>query len=123
MPKALDAVLDLLDLEPIEVNLFRGRSPQEERQRVFGGQVLAQALVAGFEIGELSCPAAYFEDASSINFRRSVRYGLGVVVTSLQAFVHRKGLARIKLFDLGGRRLDPGGAPEAPAHGRALAPR
>ena len=46
MPKALDAVLDLLDLEPIEVNLFRGRSPQEERQRVFGGQVLAQALVA-----------------------------------------------------------------------------
>ncbi len=46
MSKGLDAVLDLLDLEPIEVNLFRGRSPQEERQRVFGGQVLSQALVA-----------------------------------------------------------------------------
>ena len=90
---------------------------------VFDNQMLAQALVAGFEIGELSCPAAYFEEASSINFRRSVRYGLGVLATSVQAFVHRKGLARIKLFDLGGRRLDPGGAPEAPAHGRALAPR
>jgi len=44
--KPLQAVLDLLDLEPIEVNLFRGQSPKEERQRVFGGQVLAQALVA-----------------------------------------------------------------------------
>ncbi|MFP6563541.1 MAG: acyl-CoA thioesterase II [Myxococcota bacterium] len=46
MNKPLQAVLDLLDLEPIEVNLFRGQSPKEERQRVFGGQVLAQALVA-----------------------------------------------------------------------------
>ena len=46
MNSALQDVLDLLDLEPIEVNLFRGRSPQEDRQRVFGGQVLAQALVA-----------------------------------------------------------------------------
>jgi acyl-CoA thioesterase-2 len=42
----LQGLLELLDLEPLEVNLFRGRSPQEERQRVFGGQVLAQALVA-----------------------------------------------------------------------------
>jgi acyl-CoA thioesterase-2 len=46
MMTPLSSVLALLDLEPIEVNLFRGRSPQEERQRVFGGQVLAQALVA-----------------------------------------------------------------------------
>jgi len=46
LPSALDRLLDLLDLEPIEVNLFRGRSPQEDRQRVFGGQVLAQALVS-----------------------------------------------------------------------------
>ena len=46
MKTALSRVLELLDLEPIEVNLFRGRSPQEDRQRVFGGQVLAQALVA-----------------------------------------------------------------------------
>jgi acyl-CoA thioesterase-2 len=46
MPTPLESVLALLDLEPIEVNLFRGRSPQEDRQRVFGGQVLAQAFVA-----------------------------------------------------------------------------
>jgi acyl-CoA thioesterase-2 len=43
---ALGRLLELLDLEPLEVNLFRGRSPEEDRQRVFGGQVLAQALVA-----------------------------------------------------------------------------
>ena len=46
MPKALDELIALLDLEPIEVNLFRGVSPQEGWQRVFGGQVCAQALVA-----------------------------------------------------------------------------
>src|SRR5580765_5181279 len=43
---AVDALVKLLDLEPIEVNLFRGVSPDEERQRVFGGQVAGQALVA-----------------------------------------------------------------------------
>ena len=46
MTKALDALVDLLDLEPIEVNLFRGVSPNDDRQRVFGGQVAGQALVA-----------------------------------------------------------------------------
>jgi len=46
MAKALDQLLDLLDLEQIEVNIFRGRSPDERRQRVFGGQVAGQALVA-----------------------------------------------------------------------------
>src|SRR6202451_612182 len=47
MSKALDQVLDLLDLEQIEVDIFRGRSPEgERRQRVFGGQVAGQALVA-----------------------------------------------------------------------------
>ena len=74
---------------------------------VFDNQMLAQILLAGFEIGEVSCPAAYFEEASSINFRRSLRYGLGVLATSLQAFLHRKGLARIRIFDPQGRRLDP----------------
>ncbi|MBV8980823.1 MAG: acyl-CoA thioesterase II, partial [Acidimicrobiia bacterium] len=46
MSKALDALVELLDLEAIEVNIFRGLSPDEERQRVFGGQVAGQALVA-----------------------------------------------------------------------------
>src|SRR5580692_11553822 len=46
MGEALDRLLDLLDLEQIEVDIFRGRSPDERRQRVFGGQVAGQALVA-----------------------------------------------------------------------------
>ena len=46
MKSALDDLIDLLDLEPIEVNVFRGKSPDENRQRVFGGQVAGQALVA-----------------------------------------------------------------------------
>src|SRR3954465_1152276 len=46
MTKALDELVELLDLEAIEVNIFRGLSPDEQRQRVFGGQVAGQALVA-----------------------------------------------------------------------------
>ena len=64
-----------------------------------------QIVMAGFEIGEISCPAAYFEEASSINFRRSVTYGLGVIKTSFQALLHRTGLASIHIFRPGGRRL------------------
>ena len=45
-PSAVELLISILDLEEIEVNRFRGRSPQEERQRVFGGQVAGQALVA-----------------------------------------------------------------------------
>ena len=46
MGRALDDLIDILELEQLEVNLFRGVSPQEDRQRVFGGQVAGQALVA-----------------------------------------------------------------------------
>ena len=46
MNKRLDELIDLLDIERIEVNLFRGRSPSDRWQRVFGGQVIGQALVA-----------------------------------------------------------------------------
>jgi glycosyltransferase involved in cell wall biosynthesis len=75
---------------------------------VFDNQMLAQILMAGYEIGEISCPAAYFEEASSINFQRSVLYGLGVLRTSVEGFLHRKGLARIHYFESTGRRLEPG---------------
>jgi len=78
---------------------------------VFDNQMLAQIHLAGFEIGEVSCPAAYFEEASSINFSRSVRYGLGVLAVSLLGFLHRKGLLRSRLFDPAGRRLEPGARP------------
>jgi glycosyltransferase involved in cell wall biosynthesis len=74
---------------------------------VFDNQMLAQILVAGFKIGEVTCPTAYFKEASSINFGRSVTYGLGVLRTSLDAFLHRKGLAKIHYFDPNGRRLAP----------------
>jgi glycosyltransferase involved in cell wall biosynthesis len=82
---------------------------------VFDNQMLAQILLAGFEIGEVSCPAAYFEEASSIGFRRSLRYGLGVLATSLQAFAHRKGMAHFVIFDPSGRRLDPSSLPTGAA--------
>src|SRR4029077_12375976 len=52
MPTALDELIDLLDLDELEVNIFRGRSPQEQRQRVFGGQVAGQALVAAGRTGD-----------------------------------------------------------------------
>ena len=73
---------------------------------VFDNQMLAQAALFGFRIGEMSCPTRYFEEASSINFRRSVVYGLGVLKTSVQYRLQRSGLRRDRLFDPGGRRLE-----------------
>jgi len=58
---------------------------------VFDNQMLAQCVHFGFRIGEVSCPTRYFEGASSINFRRSVRYGIGVLGTSLQYKMQRWG--------------------------------
>ena len=72
---------------------------------VFDNQMLAQILHHEFSIGEISCPAAYFEEASSINFRRSVRYGLGVLATSIQLFAQRRGWRSFPIFDRQGRRL------------------
>ena len=60
--------------------------------------MLAQVVAFGFPIGEISCPARYFPEASSINFRRSVVYGLGVVRTSLSYWLWRMRLARPKIF-------------------------
>jgi glycosyltransferase involved in cell wall biosynthesis len=66
---------------------------------VFDNQMLTQAVFFGFRIGEISCPTKYFPEASSINFRRSVIYGLGVLRTSLQFRLHRLGLMRNPLFE------------------------
>ena len=66
---------------------------------VFDNQMLALALHFGYRIGEISCPTKYFPEASSINLRRSVVYGLGVIGTSLQYRLHRAGLRRSGLFD------------------------
>jgi glycosyltransferase involved in cell wall biosynthesis len=66
---------------------------------VFDNQFLVQGIVGGFRMGEISVPTKYFDDASSINFRRSVRYGLGVLSTSVTGFLNRTGLHRSSLFD------------------------
>jgi glycosyltransferase involved in cell wall biosynthesis len=65
---------------------------------VFDNQVLAQAVAFGFSIGEISCPTKYFPEASSINFSRSVVYGLGVLATSLRFRLWRLGLLRPACF-------------------------
>jgi glycosyltransferase involved in cell wall biosynthesis len=72
---------------------------------VFDNQMLAQCVHFGFRIGEVS-----FEEASSINFRRSVTYGLGVMLTTLQFVLQKWGLGRFRIFNSKGRRLEAGGA-------------
>jgi len=59
---------------------------------VFDNQMLSQIIMKDFEIAEVTCPTKYFDDASSINFRRSTIYGFGVLWTSLQHRLHRMGL-------------------------------
>ena len=75
---------------------------------VFDNQMLAQCAMFGFRMGEVSCPTKYFPDASSINFRRSVQYGLGVLLTSVQFRLQKMGLARFRIFNRKGRCLEPG---------------
>ena len=73
---------------------------------VFDNQMLTQCLYFGFRVGEVSCPTKYFPEASSINFRRSVSYGLGVLRTSVQCLLQRLTLGRFRMFDPAGRRLE-----------------
>lgn len=65
---------------------------------VFDNQMLAQILWHGFTVAEVSCPTKYFAEASSINLRRSVRYGLGCLITALQFRLARMGIIQSKLF-------------------------
>jgi glycosyltransferase involved in cell wall biosynthesis len=65
---------------------------------VFDNQLIAQAVALGLRIGEISCPTSYHGDASSINFTRSVRYGLGVLATSALFAAWRFGLAKPRIF-------------------------
>ena len=66
---------------------------------VFDNQMIAQAVAWGMRIGEISCPTRYFEEASSINFRRSVVYGFGVLDTALRYRLHRMRLVRSSLYE------------------------
>ncbi len=72
---------------------------------VFDNQMIAQAVMFGFRIGEVSCPTKYFEEASSINFRRSVQYGLGVLATTASFVLHKMGVRRVVRFDVSGRKV------------------
>jgi len=81
---------------------------------VFDNQVLAQAVALGLRIGEISCPASYHAEASSIGLVRSLRYGLGVVRTSLAFRAWRWGLARPRIFESRAEdRLSGAGLPES----------
>jgi len=78
---------------------------------VFDNQMLAQAIVFGYRIAEVTCPAKYFEGASSISFRRSVKYGFGVLKTSADVGLKRLGIGEARYLRRDGRKLPrPGGA-------------
>jgi glycosyltransferase involved in cell wall biosynthesis len=70
---------------------------------VFDNQMIAQAVAFGASIGELSCPTRYAQDSSSINFRRSVRYGIGVIRTTIQYRLHANGIRRYPFLEVPAR--------------------
>jgi glycosyltransferase involved in cell wall biosynthesis len=84
------------------------RLPLEENDDdfVFDNEMLVQTVFFGFRIGEISCPTRYFEDASSINFRRSMKYGMGVLITSFKFALQKIGLRSYPLFSGSGRTLN-----------------
>ena len=66
---------------------------------VFDNEMLGQIFYYGYTVGEVSCPTKYFEEASSINFKRSVQYGLGVLRVSLTYRLQKMGLGNYKIFN------------------------
>lgn len=66
---------------------------------IFDNEMLSQIFMKGYEIGEVTCPTKYFEEASSINFKRSSIYGLGVLRVSLQHRLHKWGLIKAKIYN------------------------
>ena len=72
---------------------------------IFDNQMIAQAVMFGFRIGEISCPTKYFEEASSINFRRSVKYGLGVLATTAGFVAHKLRIVRLPRYGVSGRKI------------------
>lgn len=65
---------------------------------VFDNQMISQIFFAGFEIAEITCPTKYFDDASSINFRRSATYGMGVLATSFRHFFNKIGVMKSDMY-------------------------
>jgi glycosyltransferase involved in cell wall biosynthesis len=88
--------------------------PLEENTNdfLFDNEMLAQVVYFKFKIGEISCPTRYFEEASSINFARSVKYGLGVLITSLKFRLQKLHAGSFRIFAQDGGRLASGPAEE-----------
>jgi hypothetical protein len=63
---------------------------------IFDNEMIAQIFAKGFEIAEVTCPTKYFEEASSINFKRSSIYGFGVLRVSVRYFLHKLGVVKWK---------------------------
>jgi glycosyltransferase involved in cell wall biosynthesis len=79
---------------------------------VFDNQMLVQAAYFGFKIAEITCPTLYFDDASSINFKRSVKYGFGVLGTALQFRLAKLGLHVPRFLRENGQRLEDPRSPQ-----------
>ena len=73
---------------------------------VFDNQMLCQTLYFGFDVGEVSCPALYFDDASSISFSRSLTYGMGVMQTAMKYAMARRGMGHFRIFNPNGKKLE-----------------
>ncbi len=76
---------------------------------VFDNEMLLQVMYFGFGVGEVSCPAKYFEEASSIGLSRSVIYGFGVLSTAMKYFLSKRGSKRYAIFNPDGKKLTPRG--------------
>ncbi len=74
---------------------------------VFDNEMLLQTMYFGYRLGEVSCPAKYFDEASSISFRRSVTYGIGVLQTAVKYFLSKRDYKRHNIFNPNGKKLDP----------------
>jgi glycosyltransferase involved in cell wall biosynthesis len=72
---------------------------------VFDSEMLVQTVWFGFRIGELSCPTRYFKEASSINFRRSVKYGFGVLGSIMKYLANKRGVKEYTIFSSKGKTL------------------
>jgi hypothetical protein len=72
---------------------------------VFDNQMLLQILYFGFRVAEISCPTLYNHEASSISFIRSIKYGIGVLITGIQYMMAKSGIAKIAIFDIHGKKL------------------
>jgi glycosyltransferase involved in cell wall biosynthesis len=65
---------------------------------IFDNQMIAQIFYLGYEIAEITCPTKYFKESSSINLKRSIIYGFGVIITSIKYFLNKNGLSHFNIF-------------------------